>query len=226
MYDALAHPQEPMRTRLSVVLLLAALVLPYRSEARLPNETQQSNAPAGLYVADWTAIRAQYDRHRRGFFPVGGKYHTRSYSQQWLAKFDGRGFEVIPNEGAGTWGLELSSYGFAGAERMIQRGATVSADVEKARYKWNSEIQEWFVNGPQGLEHGFTIHQRPVRSSGPLTLHLNVRGELTARADGRSATFIDRDGIPRITYSGLQATDARGRALEARMVNEPGGLRT
>lgn len=215
-----------MRTRLAILLLLAPAVLPYRSEARLPATSQQPNKiPGNLSVADWSAIRAEYDRHRRSFFPVAGEYHVRSYSQQWLARLDGRGFEVKPNEDSWTWGLELSSYGFAGSERMIQGRAAMAHDVDHASYRWNAEIEEWFVNEPQGLEHGFTIAQRPAHPNGPLALHLNVRGGLIAKADGNSAMFLDRDGTVRITYSNLQVTDARGRTSEARMLAEPSGLR-
>src|SRR5262249_15689000 len=103
-----------MRPHHSVILLLAFVSFPFRTEARLPAREAVAN---NLTVADWRAIRAEYDRHRRGFFPVDDEYHARSYSQQWLAKFDGRGFEIIPDEGDWTWGLELASYGFAGAER-------------------------------------------------------------------------------------------------------------
>lgn len=75
--------------------------------------------PNGITVADWAAIRAEYERHRHAAVPEPGGFRVRTFSQQWIAHFDGRGFTVQPDAGSWTWGLTLQRYGFAGSERAV-----------------------------------------------------------------------------------------------------------
>jgi len=51
-----------------LTLLAAVLLLPIHASARLP----ESPVSKGLNVVDWSAIRREYDRHRRGMFPYSG----------------------------------------------------------------------------------------------------------------------------------------------------------
>src|SRR5262245_25447413 len=94
-------------------------------------------APAGLTAGDWAGIRGEYERHRHAAVAVAGGHQARNYAQQWLARFDGRGFTITPNEGNWGWGLELKSYGFAGRERPVNGKAEVRAEVERVTYAWN-----------------------------------------------------------------------------------------
>src|SRR5664279_1738748 len=60
------------------------------------------------------------------------------------------------------WGLELRSYGFAGHERVVADPPRVSATSQRVTYDWDATLQEWFVNDRRGLEHGFTVRERPL----------------------------------------------------------------
>jgi uncharacterized repeat protein (TIGR01451 family) len=74
------------------------------------------------------------------------------------------------------------------------------------------------VNGPLGLEQGFTFARPPGKSrSGPLTLELALSGDLTASADatGTGAILSRSGGAPALRYRGLTAIDATGRELRA-----------
>ena len=203
----------------SIVLLAAVSASAYGGV--LPNAT-----PKGLSGSAWSSIRAEYQRHRQAVFPEDGGHRARNYGQQWVTRFDGRGFDVTPDAGGWRWGLELRSYGFPGQQRAVQH-ARAHADVEKLSYHWDSVMTEWFVNGSRGLEHGFTLASRPGVSAAALTLHLAVRGTLTPRVspDGRRVSFLDAHGAPALNYAGLKVTDAAGRELAARFIREPGGLR-
>ena len=187
---------------------------------------QKAN-PNGLSGSDRASIRAEYERHRRTAFPVAGGHRARNYGQQWVTRFDGRGFDVTPDAAGWRWGLELLSYGFPGQELSVKH-ARASADVEKLAYQWDSTIKEWFVNGSSGLEHGFTLASRPGSNSAPgaLTLHLAVRGTLTPHvsSDGLWVSFMDH-GVAALNYAGLKVTDAEGRKLAARFTQESRGLR-
>ena len=76
-------------------------------------------------------------------------------------------------------------------------------------------VQEWYANGPLGLEQGFTLPRRPSGGGGgPLTLALGLPAGTRARvADGE--LVLGRSGRARVRYSGLVAVDARGRSLRA-----------
>jgi uncharacterized repeat protein (TIGR01451 family) len=181
--------------------------------------------PNGVAPSDWSGIQKEYQRHRHGAFPIdGGGYRARNWEQQWVTRFDGRGFEVIPDEGGWRWGLQLQSYGFRGAERDVAGQAHVSTNVERIGYQWDARVEEWFINSARGLEHGFTITERPP-GAGPLLLHLAVRGNLQGEGSGRGVRFVDRAGTAAVNYTGLRALDSGGRELTARMTTEAGGLR-
>src|SRR5438105_1729696 len=91
-------------------------------------------------------------------------------------------------------------------------------------------LREWFVNDQRGLEHGFTVEQRPSDADNqalPLEFDLAVRGSLHPKvfADGETLRFEDSKDITVLTYSGLKAVDADGHTLPARFVAEPNGVR-
>lgn len=181
--------------------------------------------PRGMGSSDWSSITKEYQRHRHAAFPIAeGGYRARGWEQQWVTRFDGRGFEVIPDEGSWRWGLQLQSYGFPGAQRDVADQAKVSTDVERISYQWDARVEEWFVNSDRGLEQGFTITKRPP-GAGPLLFHLAVRGNLHGEISGRGVRFVDRCGAAVLNYAGLLAIDSAGRELTARMTIEAGGLR-
>ena len=181
--------------------------------------------PAGMGSSDWSSITKEYQRHRHAAFPIAeGGYRARGWEQQWVTRFDGRGFEVIPDEGSWRWGLQLQSYGFRGAEQDVAKHAQVSTNVERISYQWDAHLEEWFINSDRGLEQGFTITKRPP-GAGPLLLHLAVNGNLHGEGSGRRVRFVDRAGAAVLNYAGLRATDSTGRELTARMSIEPHGLK-
>lgn len=175
------------------------------------DSTETDQVPKGLTASDWSGIKREYERHRHAAFPVGGPvkgpgkgggapaWQARNHSQQWLTRFDGRGFAVEPDGASWRWGLELQSYGFPGRPRAVSGRARVSVETERVAYGWDGTIEEWFVNDRRGLEHGFTLRERPGGGAGAgkqLELRLAVRGGLRpqAQADGRGVSFVNADG--------------------------------
>jgi hypothetical protein len=188
------------------------------------NKLEDGVVPNGLTASDWVGIRGEYERHRHAAFAVASEHRARNYRQQWLSHFDGRGFTVAPNEANWSWGLELKSYGFAGSERIVKGKAEVKTAVERVTYMWNDELDEWFVNDRRGLEHGFTLKQRPERgsdNSSPLQLRLAVRGGLRARVQpgGQAVSFVDGEASA-VNYSGLKVWDADGKEVAAHFSGE------
>ena len=192
-----------------------------------PTTYSQPKLPAGLNLVDWKQIRSEYERHRHGMFPDGqGGYQSRSHDHGWLARFDGKGFTVKSDSEAWSWGLELERWGRLGEEVVAGGTVRIHKDVNRLEY-CRQGVTEWFVNGKEGLEHGFTITHRPGEGEGELSIQLRQRGELVAEQDteGRSVLYKTAQGGPVLRYRKLLVTDARGRRLPARMVAEGEWLR-
>jgi hypothetical protein len=147
--------------------------------------------------------------------------------QHWRTRFDGRGFLITPATApeavaAWQWGLQLQSYGFPGQERAVGQQATVTTEAGRVTYGWAGGLEEWFSNEARGLEHGFTLRQRPAgaeTAGAALTLRLAVRGTLRPRVlkDGQGVAFRDAAGAAVVNYTGLKVWDADGREVAARL---------
>lgn len=115
------------------------------------------------------------------------------------------------------WGIALAGYGY-GEKLHIVRKAAPKADGNRLEYS-REGLTEWYVNGPFGLEQGFTIPQRPGKSEGePLTLAFAIGGDLVAvlDADAHGLT-LEEDHVPVLRYRDLTVTDAGGHELRAWM---------
>jgi hypothetical protein len=162
--------------------------------------------PKGLTIVDWSQIRGEYERHRHGSFPEPGGFQARGFHQRWMTHFDGRGFSVVPDEGAWRFGLELAG---------VRGKARVTTDVNRVTYHWSAKLDEWFVNGVDGLEQGFTL-KSPMGVSG-IELSLRVRGGMRPSRTADGIAFLDATGAAQVNYTGLKALDASGRKLSASM---------
>lgn len=163
-------------------------------------------AASALSNSDWTSIREAYEAGRHAAYVVDGGYRMRNASQRWKTEFNGRGFLVTPDDGDWTWGLELKSYGFIGSEKAVTKPERVTAEGSTVSYHWDANVTEWYKNDRRGLEHGYTVNQRPVNATGLLTIELTVRGGLHPRVqnDGRDVSFMDATKISALNYSGLK----------------------
>lgn len=157
-----------------------------------------------------------------------GDWQARSPSQRWNARFEGRGFLVVPDGEGWRWGLEMRSYGFAGYQNLVGGlSPTVKTERNRLNYRWDANLTEWFVNDSRGLEQGFTLLQRPIGggASKELDVVLTTRGTLKASltVDGSAVSFHDEKGVAFVHYSGLKVWDANGEILPSRFVLTPNG---
>ncbi|RIK71084.1 MAG: hypothetical protein DCC66_02635 [Planctomycetota bacterium] len=166
--------------------------------------------PDGLSASDWSSIRAVYEANRHAAFPVAGGWQARNPGQQWITRFDGRGFLTAPDSGEWSWGLELVSYGRANdpSRAREQAGsirepafpsreheeaacigsrygppACVEAAGGRVSYQWDDALTEWYVNDRRGLEHGYTVHRRPEVSR----VEASAQHGCAARAEARGS---------------------------------------
>ena len=135
--------------------------------------------------------------------PIGGWWQARNPGQQWTTKFDGRGFIAQPRGADWRWGLELRGYGFPGSKRRVDGVPVVKAEGQRLSYDWDEAVQEWWVNDQRGIEHGFTVRERPAGATeGPLQFDLAVRGALAPKVadDALGVEFRDAAGATVLTY--------------------------
>jgi len=127
-------------------------------------------------------------------------------------KFTSTGIKL--HRGSACWKLGLRSYGYGDELRRVAP-VLPYAKLNRVEYR-RGVLTEWYVNGPAGLEQGFTLTEPPGRAHGrPLTITLAMAGDLTAALEpgGTGLGLIDRTGKPELRYTGLTAHDAAGRTL-------------
>ena len=211
----------------STNVLIFALPLSATETGNTHAFVRQNQGPKELTSEDWTGIRGAYETKRHAMFAVQGGYQARNPEQQWLTKFDGRGFINEPTSGDWQWGLELRGYGFVGHTQIIEASPKVEAEEQRIAYRWDAALEEWFVNDQRGLEHGFTIGTRPAGgdSAAELEIDLAVRGNLQPKiaSNGLSVCFV-RNEERIVTYSELKVIDANSKKLAARFVSTEDGL--
>jgi hypothetical protein len=112
-------------------------------------------------------------------------------------------------------GLSLRALGYGSSLQAVP-GAQPSAAANRVSYA-HGALSEWYVNGPLGLEQGFTLARAPARgATGPLTLAISLSGGAHASlaAGGASVTFSGPHG-GELRYGALSVSDASGRTLHS-----------
>ncbi len=145
----------------------------------------------------------------------GDGYTLGNATNQYVGSIDAGGLRVA--SGSDTWSLTVRGIGYGDSLQMLGDAQTTSTG-NRVEFDYGG-ITQWFVNGPFGLQQGFTLAQRPSGSAGggPLTVDLALGGDLTATADagGRSVTLARADGSSALSYGGLIAYDATGKSIPA-----------
>ncbi len=136
-----------------------------------------------------------------------------SPAQRLSFRFDRSGVSL--DSGATHLRLSLRAVGYGTSLRAL---GTVAPLVKGNRVVYaRGGLSEWYVNGPLGLEQGFTISGVPSgHPAGPLTLSMALSGNVRfSLASGGQSITLSRAGGPMLRYSGLSTLDARGRVLHS-----------
>ena len=158
----------------------------------------------------------------------GGAVLGDNPAHNFGARFGTDGVQVENKDKTWQVGLHLARWGFRGALHVVGSGA-VKAERNRISNTRRHGLEEWYLNGPGGLEQGFNIARRPEAAgaegeAGPLVLELNISGNVEPRLSdqGRSITFHDLRGRAVAVYRDLWVEDARGKLLDARLGLEQG----
>ncbi len=144
---------------------------------------------------------------------VGEKCRGANPGQQFVAAWSEDGIAV--QAGKLRWRLRLEAWGY-GEELAPAGGAVPQANEHRVEYRRDG-LTEWYVNGPLGIEQGFTVPSPPKGASSgeALTLRLAWSGEARVQVEQNEAVVSNFAGEPVLRYSGLSAHDASGRDLRA-----------
>jgi hypothetical protein len=147
-----------------------------------------------------------------------GGLQSGNARHQLAAEFTATGVAV--RHGGKRLRLALQGYGYAGDLTSV-RDAVPTASANRVEYH-RGPLTEWYVNGPAGLEQGFTLAAPPSRLNGqlttePLQIALSLSGDFAVTVDqGQGGlTLTARDQRIAMRYAGLNATDAAGKELPA-----------
>ena len=210
-------------SRCSALMLLIVLPLALRDAGagtRPPERVVKQEAPppglSSLPIQAQASISAALGRDQRA-------YHAKREGRAWRlenpkhglrADFTTGGVEV--RSGAARFGLRLTGLG-RGARLEAVAASKPKAKSNRIDYR-RGALSEWYVNGPLGLEQGFTLDSPPARKgSEALTLALRLSGDLSAVPDprGEGMALQSRGGGTALRYRGLVAWDSTGRTLPA-----------
>ena len=150
--------------------------------------------------------------------PIAGGFQVVNHPQRLRVRFNRAGVHV------GSDGLQLTF-----STRMLGRGPAQEAlqdvapraSANRVTYA-HAQLSEWYVNGPLGLEQGFTIARPPAPGPAPAstTLSMAVTGNAHVALSPGSQSIVlsrarGRAGAPSLRYYDLTATDASGRTLHS-----------
>ncbi len=146
-----------------------------------------------------------------------GSFNAENAAQHLRIGFARSG--VLLSAARGQLGLRLRAEGAGSSLRPVGDVEPKLERSDRVAYAHDGTT-EWYVNGPLGLEQGFSIAHAPA-SAGALTLAVAVSGasRVALTADGQSALLRDAGG-DELSYGDLSARDAGGRALRTWMTSD------
>ena len=165
---------------------------------------------------------SQAEQLRRG-------YRLKNLRHGLEAEFTPAGVRV--QIGAATLEPKLLGVGYGSAVQAAEAGE-LWAEANRVEYR-RGDVTEWYVNGPLGLEQGFTLVRAPScrgtslcgagvtqqgNGSGPLGIALAMGKDWSAEMEPDGKGVMLAHGSKKVLrYRGLVAYDARGRELPAWM---------
>ncbi|MBL8152763.1 MAG: hypothetical protein JNM70_01165 [Anaerolineae bacterium] len=159
--------------------------------------------------------------------PQDDSYVAANPAQHLALQFTPAGVVIRPEDhplGASPWTMQLLGYGAdAAPEAPVPAERVVSGN--RIEYR-RGQMTEWYVNGPLGLEQGFTLHQAPPKSDPDALLALDLTchpaWQPALDADHQSVVFSQAEAPTGLRYGQLFVKDAADRMLPVHLELTPG----
>jgi hypothetical protein len=216
-------------------------------------ETPWPALPPGAETSWWSQVQEQIQRSE---YRITWQDQTvlRGLDRVWQAPnrshnlrtyFTDDGIRVVRRAESGpSWELGLSLIGYGRRKKVSPVGAAKLSPVENRIDYDRTDIVEWYVNDPRGLEQGFTLAGPPEEfapwgndgqtvvggrrppagakaeeEDAPAFLVLAIGGSLSPviSAGGQAIDFAAPGGARVLHYAKLKVTDSGGRELPAWM---------
>lgn len=198
-----------------------------------PGRAQAQQAPTTLHGAtalDRLKQDGQYDSLQAALeqarFSVSRREQTPLGRTAWHAPNRWAGYDAYITEGGVSIAvnnetyvsLHLQRFGYGQTLQAVGPGQ-VSGDKQMINIERAGGLREWFVNGTDGLEHGFTLSEPPgARQQGvPLRLMLQVSQGWQAVASEDDQLVTLRGAQAAVEYGKLVVRDQLGRNIAARL---------
>ncbi|WP_438035052.1 FG-GAP repeat protein [Sorangium sp. So ce204] len=195
-------------------------------EATAPRPSQRAMMPPELRAAYIAAVQAGASEAYRAE-QEGAAVRAQNPAQRFGAELTASGVTLAPSDGQGDWRWSVATvgYGCDGALDPVQAVAPTTAGG-RIEYR-RGDLVEWYVNGPLGLEQGFTLASAPAcraAGGGPVTVALEAQSSLEAAlAEGGDAVeWRDAEGQAVVRYTDLHVVDAMGKVLPAKLAVNAG----
>ncbi|MFN0121582.1 MAG: putative Ig domain-containing protein [Blastocatellia bacterium] len=212
-------------------LLLAALAGLFYLQASQGQAKQTAGALSGAAAIELLKQNGQYESLRAAMnaarfsvsqtttSPLGrAAWHAPNPAAGYNAYVTETGVSVVVNDQSHV-SLSLHALGYGSATRAVAPGQ-VSGEKQTINIDRDGGVREWFVNGPEGLKHGFTLREPPgTREGMPLRLVMQAGAgwRAVAGADGGQITLHGPEGQA-IEYGKLVVRDNEGRNIPARLL--------
>ncbi len=175
-----------------------------------PHGMRVSSLPLAAQSKVWAAVGRDVSAYH--IRAVNDGFEALNSNQELTVHFTKQAAEV--RTGNVRWRMILRGYGY-GTTRITAGAVTPRVSANRLEYQ-RGPMTEWYVNGPAGLEQGFSLAEPPAQKRGErLTIALSVSGDLKATVDWGGAGLILTDASRResLRYQGLTAFDATGAEL-------------
>ena len=152
---------------LALAGLTAGMGAPNAPAISLPKlpAVEHSTAPAELQAGEWSSIQSQIRQaeyqitwHEASAEQPQPYYWAPNQAQGWGLVFTPQGLELTPAGEGGdwSWGLSLLGYGYDQLRAPVQAPEIV-VKAQRLSYRLSENLTEWYLNTPDGLEHGFSL---------------------------------------------------------------------
>jgi len=184
------------------------------SAVKSPTSDSIEDIPLSARYAISTAIgQDQKSYHGVG---DGNKITLNNPTQRYLVNFAEKGLEL--QSGGHRFDMTLQAYGYGSDLQKVQPSLPEQSN-NRVTYR-RGPLKEWYVNGPYGLQQGFTLDSPPASGKSEqelLTILLSMNGGLRADIDpdGLGMKLTAADGNTVLRYSGLMVVDADGKQYSA-----------
>ncbi|MDC0746101.1 FG-GAP repeat protein [Polyangium mundeleinium] len=175
-----------------------------------------SNALRAAYIA---SVQQHAPERYAAVALAPGLVRAENEAQRWGTTLDSAGISLSSDDGSWTLGMRAAALGCEGQVTALGAAAP-EAEGNRVRYG-RDDLEEWYVNGPLGLEQGFVLQEAPA-CAGTKVVAIELDGDWRAElvdedGDGLGEALSLRDNEARATlrYTDLYVKDAAGKELPA-----------